>query len=163
MSKGRHDRDGENLWRLNKKWNGIVEPDEDEMTTHAALREIAAREELQRNPDSYKCISMLQGISLERGDYDEARECRMGRLPAVPVVTIVIPTYNNLALTTQCLKSIRDTTSGIPFEIICVDNASSDGTVEFLKREESLNKLVLVSNGQNLGFAKACNQGAKLA
>ena len=47
------------------------------------------------------------------------------------------------------------------FEIIVVDNASTDDTREYLK---SLgNKIIVIHNDKNLGFAKACNQGAKIA
>jgi GT2 family glycosyltransferase len=44
----------------------------------------------------------------------------------------------------------------VPYEIIVVDNASTDGTIDYLERQ---NDITLIKNGENLGFAKECNQG----
>ena len=87
---------------------------------------------------------------------------RAGVKLAAPRVSILIPTFNNLPLTRQCLQSVRETTAP-PHEIIVVDNASSDGTVEFLREEEAAGRLSVIYNRQNLGFARACNQGALAA
>jgi len=80
-------------------------------------------------------------------------------LDATINVSIVIPLYNQLAFTKDCLTCIRAT---VPehVEIILIDNASSDGTTKFL---ETLSRIVLISNQQNLGFAGACNQGIRAA
>ncbi len=77
-----------------------------------------------------------------------------------PSVSIVIPTYNNHALTRTCLTSLYKTLADTPYEIICVDNASTDGTPHLLEAEASKKRICLIRNNQNLGFAKACNQGA---
>jgi len=79
------------------------------------------------------------------------------------MVSIVILTYNRLDVTQQCLISIERHTA-LPHEVIVVDNGSSDGTVEWL-RQLAADKphYLLVDNGQNLGFAKGCNQGIELA
>jgi GT2 family glycosyltransferase/glycosyltransferase involved in cell wall biosynthesis/Tfp pilus assembly protein PilF len=80
-----------------------------------------------------------------------------------PRVSIIIPTFNNLALTRQCLDALtRNTPAGL-YELVVVDNASSDGTVEFLREKETAGELRVVCNAKNLGFARACNQGAKIA
>ncbi len=71
-------------------------------------------------------------------------------------VSVVIPVYNQLAYTKQCLESIRRQ-SDQPGEIIVVDNASTDGTKAFL--EEA--KVRLITNHSNLGCATAWNQGAQ--
>jgi GT2 family glycosyltransferase len=76
-------------------------------------------------------------------------------------VSIIIPVYNRKDYTQKCLESVFSVGAKYPFEIIVVDNSSSDGTKEFL---ESLgNRIVTIRNEKNLGFAKACNQGAKIA
>ena len=74
-------------------------------------------------------------------------------------VSIIVPLYNQLAFTKGCLASIRAT---VPedVEIILIDNASSDGTAEYLA---TLAGVVVVANRQNLGFAGACNQGIRAA
>ncbi|MBW7456842.1 glycosyltransferase family 2 protein [Paenibacillus sepulcri] len=73
--------------------------------------------------------------------------------------SIVILTYNQLTVTADCLDSIRRCTSE-DYELIVVDNGSTDGTVDFLKR---LDNIVLIANKHNLGFAKGCNQGLEVS
>lgn len=72
--------------------------------------------------------------------------------------SIVIPTYNGLGLLQRCVSSIRQHTAS-PYEIIVVDNASTDGTAEWCLGE----KLKLVSLARNAGFPAACNQGLRLS
>lgn len=78
-------------------------------------------------------------------------------------VAIIIPTCNNLEFTKQCLGSIFCTlsASGVEAEIIVVDNASTDGTKDYLAGLRP--QITVVNNPANLGFAKACNQGAEIA
>ena len=82
---------------------------------------------------------------------------------AAPKVSIVIPTFNNLALTKACLESLAKAPCTVPFEIIVVDNASTDGSTDFLREQEQSGFIRLVANTTNYGFARACNQGARTA
>ncbi len=75
-------------------------------------------------------------------------------------VSIVIPVYNRVDLTRQCLDSLA-TTVGSFAETIVVDNGSRDGTQELL-RTHALG-VRCIRNAENLGFAVACNQGASEA
>lgn len=80
-----------------------------------------------------------------------------------PLLSIIIVTYNTKDITLNCLKSI-ETDKGlkdIPYEIIVVDNNSTDGTIPLLTT--SLLTTHLVKNSSNLGFAKANNQAIKIA
>ncbi|SNS23592.1 Glycosyltransferase, GT2 family [Noviherbaspirillum humi] len=81
-----------------------------------------------------------------------------------PLVSIIVVTYNNLALTQACLASI-DAYSDYPnLEIIVVDNASSDGSPAYLSdwvKGASNRKLIL--NADNLGFAAGNNVGLAAA
>jgi len=77
-----------------------------------------------------------------------------------PDVSIVIPVYNKLALTKVCVDSIHAVAVNNSFEIIVVDNGSSDGTAEWLDEQEQLGRLRRVNNPENLGFAQGCNLGA---
>lgn len=77
------------------------------------------------------------------------------------VCSIIIPVWNCCELTRQCLAALVKTTEGISWELIVVDNHSTDDTASFLS---SLGGDVqIISNQENLGFAKACNQGAQAA
>jgi len=78
----------------------------------------------------------------------------------VPQMTsIIILTFNQLEYTKKCIKSLQKYTSE-PHEIIFVDNASTDSTVNWLKARLKENKnYKLIENKENFGFAKGCNQG----
>ncbi|WP_339278959.1 methyltransferase domain-containing protein [Paenibacillus sp. FSL W8-1187] len=74
--------------------------------------------------------------------------------------SIVVLTYNELSFTEQCLESIRAHTDPDHYELIVVDNASTDGTREWLTAQSGI-KLLL--NDDNKGFPAGCNQGVALA
>ncbi len=75
--------------------------------------------------------------------------------------SIIIPVFNKLELTRQCLTTLASLTTMPEYEVIVVDNHSTDGTAEFLA---SLGGDVqVIRNPENHGFAIACNQGAKAA
>ncbi len=84
-------------------------------------------------------------------------------LPESLLVSIVIPVFNRLDMTRPCIEAIHRETAAGTFEIIVVDNASSDGTAEFLATEEAAGRVRCIRNEQNLGFAKATNQGIRAA
>jgi GT2 family glycosyltransferase/glycosyltransferase involved in cell wall biosynthesis len=100
-----------------------------------------------------------------RGGYLAGLRSLAGRPPAGsrPLTTIVIPTFNHLDLTRQCLDAIARTTEPGTAEVVVVDNASTDGTPELLREAEAEGRLRAVLNAENRGFSAACNQGAALA
>ncbi len=73
----------------------------------------------------------------------------------LPVASIVIPVYNQWEYTKQAIESIEQFT-GVNYEIIVVDNASTDGTAGKLKTYKNIK---VITNEKNLGFPKAVNQG----
>src|SRR5690348_14726896 len=75
-------------------------------------------------------------------------------------VSIIIVNYNTLGLLRDCLNSVMRSEGRI-CEVIVVDNASADGSVAMVEGE--FPSVRLLCNQQNLGFAKANNQGIKLA
>ncbi len=77
-------------------------------------------------------------------------------------VSIVMLTFNRLDVTRQAIDSIRNAASRQPYELILVDNASTDGTREYLREIEGPDTLVLL-NDENLGVAAGWNQGLRLA
>lgn len=78
----------------------------------------------------------------------------------VPKAAIVILSYNLLDMTKDCIESIRATTPDSAREIIVIDNASADKSVDWLKRQTDIK---LLCNSENKGFPAACNQGIELA
>jgi len=81
------------------------------------------------------------------------------------LVSIIILTYNQISYTKQCLESLFENTSIVktPFEVIVVDNGSTDGTSEYLKTLEKKNQITLVLNKDNRGFPAANNQAIAYA
>lgn len=70
-------------------------------------------------------------------------------------VTIIILTWNGLAYTKRCLETLRARTAFPVYEVVVVDNGSTDGTVEYLR---SLPWLRLFENRDNLGFVRGNNR-----
>jgi len=74
-------------------------------------------------------------------------------------LSIIIVSYNNQALLKQCLQSIYSSPATV--EVIIVDNHSQDNTISFL--QDAFPQVRLIANDHNQGFAKANNQGLKIA
>lgn len=81
-----------------------------------------------------------------------------------PAISVIVVTYNNLELTRACLASLDKYAQDICQEIIVVDNASTDGSQEFLNDWATCapNRKVIL-NDSNRGFAAANNQGLNRA
>lgn len=77
-----------------------------------------------------------------------------------PRVSIIVPVYNQLHFTWNALKAIADVGADAPFEVIVVDDGSSDDT---RARVPTIIGVRYHRNEQNLGFIGACNAGAALA
>lgn len=76
-------------------------------------------------------------------------------------LSIIIVNFNVKAFLQNCLLSVRKALEEIPSEIIVVDNASDDGSVEIIKKNFPDVKIIELS--ENLGFSKANNIGLKIA
>ncbi|MEG1925738.1 MAG: glycosyltransferase [Ruthenibacterium sp.] len=83
---------------------------------------------------------------------------------AVPKISIVVLTYNSLEINKMCISSILNKTAYPNYQLIVVDNASTDGTVEYLKELDSkhISNVKVVLNTENLGFAAGNNVGMRL-
>lgn len=75
------------------------------------------------------------------------------------LTSVVILTHNQLAYTRECVDSILRLTDE-PYELVFVDNASTDGTADYLR---SLPGATVIVNGENRGFPAAANQGIAAA
>lgn len=96
----------------------------------------------------------------------EAQQQRLAELTAQVAprpfdCSIVIPVSNKMELTVQCLTALSQLREALRYEVIVVDNGSTDGTGAFLAQLQG--DVRVITNRENLGFAKACNQGARAA
>ena len=125
-------------------------------------------------------IELLDVAMAERGDPARAAErsqwaaahdwgTRGGQLDAAirsafPKVSVVMLTYNNLEFTQACLRSLEAHSCYPDWELVVVDNASSDGTPDHLRAYAAANPRVkLILNDENLGFAAGNNCGLRAA
>lgn len=141
LSEGRHQWDVDNWNRLNRKWANQIKFDETKEITLEESEKIKLRKsqlilsrELIENP-----IEIISNFDF----------------------SIIIVVHNNIEYTKQCIESIERQLSNFVYEIIVVNNASTDSTIDYLARNKE--KLVCIHNFTNESFAKANNQAAKIA
>ena len=77
-----------------------------------------------------------------------------------PQVSVIIPVYNQFKHTYNCLKSLKELNDKATFEIIVVDDCSSDDTPTLIK---NISGITFIRQEKNGGFIESCNTGAKLA
>jgi GT2 family glycosyltransferase len=78
-----------------------------------------------------------------------------------PRTSIVIPVFNKVEFTFQCLRSLLREVDFDDTEVIVVNNASTDETARLLAHFRGL--VTVIDNAENRGFVDACNQGAEAA
>lgn len=74
-------------------------------------------------------------------------------------IYVIIVTYNGLYWYDRCFSSLRN--SVLPLQVVVVDNASTDGTIEFI--QNNYPEFHLILSAKNLGFGKANNLGIRHA
>jgi len=80
-----------------------------------------------------------------------------------PKVSIVMPLFNKADYTKACLEGLEKTRADVPFEVVLVDNGSSDGTGDLLHGVADKMGYCVIRNGENLGFSRGNNVGAQRA
>jgi len=75
-------------------------------------------------------------------------------------ISFIIVNYKTRDLLRNCLHSVHKTVHGIVYEMIVVDNASDDSSIEMLKKE--FPNVRIIANKENKGFAAAVNQGLRI-
>jgi len=95
--------------------------------------------------------SIVQNVLKIQNDEDTA-----------PTVSIIIPVFNALVLTRECIYSLSHDIHGIKHEILVMDNASNDGTPNWLNEEGKNNpSLKVFTMEKNIGFGPAVNYGLR--
>lgn len=94
--------------------------------------------------------------------YEDRKRFPLLKLPAVakPKVSIVIPVHNKFALTYHCIASLILADNNATYEVIVVDDCSTDETTGITDVIENIHVIV---NKENLGFLRNCNLAAKQA
>jgi hypothetical protein len=76
-------------------------------------------------------------------------------------ISIIIVNYNTKKLISNCIKSIYDQVKDVLYEIIVVDNASTDDSIKTIKK--TFPDILVIDSNENIGFGRANNLGTKYA
>ena len=76
-------------------------------------------------------------------------------------VSVILVNWNTRDILRDCLKSVYEQVGFVKFEVIVVDNASTDGSYDMVRN--LFPKIMLISNDTNIGYAAAVNQGMRVA
>ena len=129
-----------------------------EWSEYAALK--AHRAQVRRRNIEQLTTTPLEVFKVDPSDLGRvAREVRI-KCDARPLVTILVPVFNNIALTLECLASIGTHTEDVSYEVIVADDASTDETAEIIPLVAGARH---VRQSENLNFLRNCNAAAKAA
>lgn len=166
----RHQYDQRNLEMLNKKWGAILDKYVDKEKGNIEIGEIWRREELQKNPNDIVALYHLINIVSQMNRYEEYQivkkefDQKMTEFRSTqPTISIIIPTHNNWQFSFTCLQKIFNSMKELNYEIIVVDNNSTDGTVRNLRFMEEVGFIRVIYNNPERTYAQANNEGAKIA
>lgn len=113
----------------------------------------------------YRMYTTIEGKNLIKGDLEIGESyLQYGKLvfprEEQPLVSIVIPVYNQIYYTYLCLASILEHTGDVSYEVIIADDVSTDATEHL---DEFVENITICRNAVNQGFLRNCNQAAKAA
>jgi GT2 family glycosyltransferase/LmbE family N-acetylglucosaminyl deacetylase len=111
-------------------------------------------------PHSQLSVRPPQMIEVEPQELEKSVNQIKFHYPRLPVVTIVIPVFNQVEFTLCCLASISKNLPAVPFEIIVIDDCSTDTTQQLIGSISNINYL---RNSENIGFLRSCNRAASKA
>jgi len=121
---------------------------------------------------SARAVVVPDGSYIDLGTYEEIAEMERtlhssptpaplrksdDQTQAAPVMSVVLVGWNNLDYLKPCLQSLYGAELKHPFEVVVVDNGSTDGSQDMLARD--FPDVRIVQNDHNVGLAHACNQG----
>lgn len=113
---------------------------------------------------AYLCLENAMYFCGDEDDFvvleTEMQKLKNEYILHVKPTIIIIVTYNLKQMQIRNIESIRNTLSSGSYQIIAVDNGSTDGVAEWLREQKDI---MLIRNKENKGFSCACNQGALLA
>src|SRR5271166_1644818 len=84
-------------------------------------------------------------------------------MPASPAIDVIVPVYNQRELVESCLTSVLSAQNTTAFEIIVIDDASTDLELKaHMALLAETGRVTLLTNPENLGFTRSVNRGMKL-
>lgn len=114
---------------------------------------------LRRRSIRHNLQSLVPQVSLDDDLLEIAKKIKFATHP-LPRVSIIIPVYNKIEYTLTCLLSLCQHATDYPYEVIVVNDHSTDATESIMQLIENV---VLINNDTNIGFLRNCNLGAAVA
>jgi GT2 family glycosyltransferase/glycosyltransferase involved in cell wall biosynthesis len=151
-------RVAQNLWRA-QAWNPLMWP---QLLSHSirtirtrGLRGAFLRSQLAQQPFLADSVDTTGVEAIGNSSAPES-------FPSIsePKVSLIIPVFNKWEYTAACLRSLKTARCTASFEVIVVDDQSTDETPRHLAAIDGLN---FIRNEENLGFVGSCNRGAEAA
>jgi GT2 family glycosyltransferase/glycosyltransferase involved in cell wall biosynthesis len=137
-----------------------LEPYRDFVYLAGGAAEFAAQIDRALSGNSEQKVAQRKALAQQHSWAERYRRITGEVAASVPRASIIIVTYNNLALTRLCLESVFRNTEYPNYEVIVVDNQSKDDTPDYLRAlAQQRGNLKIILNAENYGFAKANNQG----
>jgi len=105
-------------------------------------------------------ISHKTAFIPELSNSNDEKQTLLFPVESTPLVSIIIPVYNNFDYTYKCLQSVLKNSKDIPYEIIIADDKSSDETIDL---DQYMKNVCIIKDGINRGFLLNCNNAAQHA
>jgi GT2 family glycosyltransferase len=102
-------------------------------------------------------IPALYALNSPDTGHSHFSEANSKLMAQIPTVSFVVVNYNGLAFLRQSLPAIKRQNCNLPYEILLVDNGSTDGSLEFVR--DCYPSVVILPQERNLGFAGGCQVG----
>lgn len=78
-------------------------------------------------------------------------------------LSVIVVNYNQKYFPKMCLEALAESETDFSYEILFVDNGSTDESIDFLRDRKKQGRIRLIESGKNLGYGQANNLGAKKA
>lgn len=107
-------------------------------------------------------------MSAKIDDPIQSRGCREAResdRETQVIISVIVPVYNVERYLMRCLDSLLEQTADFPYEIVCIDDKSPDGSSEILKEYARVHagKVNVFHNAENLGLGRTRDKGVELS
>lgn len=126
---------------------------------HSVWENYHLTEEFERNGMEKKPERLADESAIKEKAISEYEPLKFEKTDQ-PLVSIIIPVYNQFAYTYECLRSILENSKGIPYEVIIGDDCSTDNTRQI---KNVVSGIKVIVNRKNLRFLKNCNHAAARA